>query len=223
MGNRKLATDIAVKRLDELLPNTGSGERLRIALDRLNETEFAAMMQRWLDGTDAAPVQIPNLKDSPIKKTHLIAVTKRWGCQPFQRMIMTDPETRKPFKTPLRYMTLPLMTPRLSQTQESKASLPKDQHHIDEMTGQVTGDSKGARISFPELGNLAGGEAKGAIVETIKVRGGDAGAQRQFDHDVILNGVGDLNKAIEAGTGVTATKNLGVLLETIHLGTTLNK
>lgn len=224
MGNTEKAIAFAAQKMKELFPNTRNAEQITEDLKKLNPKEFDALMHKLKSGEEYLPATLPNLNGQHMPKDHILAVAKKWGIDPFQHMLMTDPDVEgKEFVTPLRYMTLLLPLPRFSQTLESKISLPKDQNHVDEMTGQVTGDSKGARVSFNEMNILAGKEMIAPIIETMKVRGGDEGARKQFEHDVILNGVGNLEDAVKSGTGVKSTMTLAAKLRSIHINTTVDK
>lgn len=192
-------------------------------LEALSDEEFDGIMEGIRQGKPMISATLPNLTSPIYDNAHLKAVAKRWGVEFFQYLEMEDPETKKVFTTPVRYMVIREGVIRLQQMIEDKQSIPDDNTHVDDLTGQVTGPSKGSRISFPELNNIESLGGNVLIRELISVRGGDEGANQKLETDISLTGEGTVTNAKEWGTGVTATKNFATLLRTAHLDTTLDK
>lgn len=223
MGNRKAATDIAVSLMGELFPKSGNDTQLRQDLERLSDTEFDALMTEIRNGKPMISATLPNLTSPTVKNFDLIKVAKKWGVEFWQHIEMEDPETKEIYTTPLRYMVMRENVPRLQQMIEDKQSIPDDATHVDDLTGQVTGPSKGSRISFQELNNLSSSGVNIGAIELISVRGGDEAANRKLESDIMMTGEGTVEAAKEFGSGVTSTKNFATLLRTAHLGNTLDK
>lgn len=196
---------------------------LREDLDRLSDPEFDALMEKIRRGVPMISATLPNLMSPVVKNFDLLAVAKKWGVEFFQNIEMEDPETKEIFTTPIRYMVIREVVPRLQQMIEDKQSIPDDSSHIDDLTGQVTGPSKGSRISFQELNNMASTGANISILEMVSVRGGDQDANRKLENDILMTGTGTVEAAKEFGTGVTSTKNFATLLRVAHLDNTLDK
>ena len=223
MKNRAAATEVAVSMMAELFPGSGNDTLIRQDLEKLSDEAFDNLINRLRKKKPTISALLPNLT-SPIYTTdHLKKVAKRWNVKFWQYIEMQDPDTKKIFTTPLRYMVIREVTPRLQQMIEDKQSIPDNNTHVDDLTGQVTGPSKGARISFQELNNLVSRELTTIPVELISVRGGDEDANRKLESDIMLTGVGTVSTAKEMGSGVTSTKNFATLLRTAHLDTTLDK
>lgn len=223
MGNRVKATDVAVSLMAELFPKSGNDTMLRADLDRLSDAEFDALMEKIRLGVPMISATLPNLMSPVVKNFDLLAVAKKWGVEFFQNIEMEDPETKEIFTTPIRYMVIREVIPRLQQMIEDKQSIPDDSSHIDDLTGQVTGPSKGSRISFQELNNMASTGADVSILEMVSVRGGDQDANRKLENDILMTGTGTVEAAKAFGSGVTSTKNFATLLRVAHLDNTLDK
>lgn len=223
MKNRAAAIAIGVKLMGELFPDSGNDTQLAADLNALSDDEFEKWIERLRGGERMVSATLPNLVAPRYDNAHLKAVADRWGVQFFHHLEMEDPDTGKKFVTPLRYMIIQEGVIRLTQMIEDKQSIPDDNTHVDDLTGQVTGPSKGSRISFPELNNIKGMGGDTLVVELISVRGGDEGANQKLESDISLTGEGSVAEAKEWGTGVTATKNFASLLRTAMLDTTLDK
>jgi hypothetical protein len=207
----------------ELFPGTGNAEQFKKDLDALTNEQFAALMKGFGEGTQTPSAILPNLTKNTLTVDHLKDVAKKWGVELFHRLVMTDPDTGREMITPLKYMVIKIHVTRLAQMQETKMSIPEDNLSTDELTGQVTGDSKGSRWSFPEIGVLHARGHDAAILEGISVRGGDEAANRQLEYDIMTTGRGSLARALDAGEGTTSTQNMATYFRVAHLDTTLDK
>lgn len=207
----------------ELFPGTGNAELFKKDLDRLSNADFAALMKSFGEGTQTPSAILPNLTDYVLTVDHLKAIAKKWNVELFHRLVMTDSDTGREMITPLKYMVIKVHVTRLSQMQETKMSIPEDNLSTDELTGQVTGDSKGSRLSFPEIGVLHAREHDKAILEAISVRGGDDAANRQLEYDIMTTGRGSLSRALDAGKGTSSTRNMATFFRAVHFETTLDK
>lgn len=220
--NRKKATSVGVKLIEELFPNTGNAARLAELWNKLSDKEFDAMMERFRNDEERLYVVLPTLNSPTFDQRHFLEFGKRHGLEFFHHVEMTDPDTGKPFITPIRYLIMQLPINRLQQLQEYKVSLPEDNYHVDELSGQVTGVSKGARFSFPELNVVLGKGHKIAAAEIIAVRGGNAMANRKLEYSIAMSGHGNAQEALAGTRGAKSTQTLAGLLRTVHLGTTLD-
>lgn len=223
MKNRVAATAVCARLMEELFPGSGNATQIAADLESLSDAEFDNLIEEMRTGKIVISATLPNLTSPVYNNRHLKEVADRWGVEFFHHIEMEDRDTGKVFTTPVRYMVVREGVTRLQQMIEDKQSIPDDNTHVDDLTGQVTGPSKGSRISFPELNNLKFMKADTAIIELISVRGGDEAANQKLESDISLTGEGRVSDAKEWGTGVTATKNLATLLRTAMLGTTLDK
>lgn len=112
---------------------------------------------------------------------------------------------------------------RLMQMLEDKTSFPLDNNSVDELSGQVTNDSKGARLSFPEINNLKTKGFKYFIAEAVGVRGGNRKAMAVFDDEVRKNGLGSVTEALAVSDGAKSNHTLAAYLRAMGFGTTLDR
>mgnify|MGYP000994375955 FL=1 len=103
------------------------------------------------------------------------------------------------------------------QTLVNKISIPEDNKHVDEMTDQPTGVSKGSSISFPEILVMYAAGHEKAIEEMIKVRGGDLKALQIMEKSIHETGGASLQVIGKAGTRVKSTETLAILMKGAHL------
>jgi hypothetical protein len=223
MSRKEEVTALGAKRLEELYPKTGNGEAFKRMADAMSETEFRELMEAYRDGRLSPVATIPNFSPHIVTVSHLKKVAKAWGISIFNHMRLTDTDTGQEYVTPHPYMMLRLQIGRLAQLQEVKRNIPDSTRVIDELTGQVTGASKGAAMSMPETANIIARNRMAFIHEVDVVRGGDAKALRQLEFDIATTGTGSLQRAMAAGGGAKAPKTMAAYIRQAQFDTNLDK
>src|SRR6202012_3679614 len=107
-----------------------------------------------------------------------------------------------------KYMVIPMMVCRQRQILREKISIPEGTRHVDELSGQVTGPSKGSKISGPELQILYSQVLPDPIVEFIKYRGGYIKGQQLMYRSLMETGQVSLEVLGEIPTEVKSTRTL---------------
>ena len=103
---------------------------------------------------------------------------------------------------------LKLPARRAAQMVSKKISIPSDNKSIDLLTGQVTGKSKGSKITNPELQVLLGLGLKDSVIELMKMRGGDVGEASAMNNLLYKQGLVTQSQAAEYSTSVSSKKTL---------------
>lgn len=220
MGNRKAAMEV-LKHLDRFIPGSPNYEVMRQRLDALTDAEFDAYMEKLGSGEEILPLYEPNFSENKITIERNFEIAKELGHEFFQRLWMTDPTTGQVFLTPERYLVIDLPIRRQQQMLIKKISVPEDNMHVDDLTGQPSGPSKGSKVSFPELQVLFAQGLDQSIEELIKFRGGDNKAYRAMYRDIVQTGAAKQEPIRKAGTRVRSTETLSILLKAMHLSNTL--
>lgn len=125
------------------------------------------------------------------------------------------------YLSPEKYLIIDLPLRRASQLLTKKISVPEHNRTVDFLTGQPTGDSKGSKISAPELKILATMDIDNAILELIKYRGGDKRGYAALNGMMTRNGTANLSVLKNFADGVGSTKTLKSYLTAMHLRNTL--
>lgn len=170
---RKDAEKFWLDLVEEMFPGTENKALYEELFGSLSNQEFDAMMQRIKNKELILPVFVENMTGNPVDHEKIMKIGERLGVKFFQHLYLTDPVTGKLTKTPERYLVIDLSLRRLSHHLRAKISVPTSDAVVDQLTGQATGESKGASITLPELQALGDKNQDLAIEELIKVRGGD--------------------------------------------------
>ena len=184
----------------------------------MNNAQFDAWIARIRDENLTLQAIVPNFNKVKHTAEEMIANCRRVGFEPFQRIKMQDQATGIKFLTPIKYTLLYLPIRRQAQLLAFKNSIPKNTKHVDEMSGQVTGASKGSRMSQPELLTLyaSGGHDK-FIEEMISIRGGKEEALRKLNTSLIETGVAYILQVQDDSGDVRSLETFKGLLLAAHL------
>lgn len=106
----------------------------------------------------------------------------------FEQVWLTNPTTGKTILTNRPYLSVLLPIRRQSQTLDAKMGMPDNDQQVDDLTGQVTGNSKESSISYPEIQMLDAQGLEKTILELVKPRGGDEEAWRLMKRELIERG-----------------------------------
>lgn len=231
MSNRKKATEYILKWVGELdKADEHNVSILKKELESMSDKEFEAMMLSFKERPEeeshlqkTVPYFSPNLEKSNITLENNFKVAEQIGHQFFERLWMYDAEADMEFLTEHSHLVVDMPCRRFAQLQSKKASIPDDDHVVDDLSGQVTGDSKGSKLSFPELQANASQKLDNGILEFIKIRGGDEVAYREFNRLMIEQGEASLEELLSLNTTVKSTSTVSDLLRGMMLGTNLDR
>lgn len=221
MSNRIAATEFIIKYIDKLLPGSENPKLLRQSLEAMSDEEFDAYMGKLERGEEIIPLYAPNLGDKKLSVERNLKVAEELGHNFLQRIWWTDPSTGMTYLTPERYLVILLPLRRQIQLLQKKISIPEDNKHVDELTGQPAGASASSKLSFPELQVLFSQGLDRSIEELIKFRGGDSKAFNAMNRDIIDKGGVSLDSVAISATKVKSTQTLSTFLKTMHLDNNL--
>ena len=125
------------------------------------------------------------------------------------------------FLTPNKYFVIKVPVRVASQRIAKKMSIPKHQRIINSITGQPTGDSKGAAFSAPELRLCVAMGLDKTSVELMKYRGGDQRGWAALNASLNRFGNARQDQLQHFASGVVSTATLKTFLTSAHLSNTL--
>jgi len=221
MANRKAAEAIIVDFVDKLAPGTENANIYRNIFKVMDDKAFDGFMKSLETGEQKLAIIMPNFSKNKLSIDRNYQIAKELGHEFFQRLWIEGKGDTPTYLTPNRYMVLDLPVRRASQLLTKKISVPKHNRVIDSLTGQPTGESKGAKISYPELQVCAAMGLESSMVELMKYRGGDARGQAALNG--MLSKYGRVNQAAISGfaSGVESTNTVKTFLTCAHLKSTL--
>lgn len=221
LGNRKAAEAVILKRIDQMAPGGPTVQIYRDMFAKMDDEAFHAFMMRLKNGEVQLVILAPNLTQPRLSIENALAMAEEMGHDFYQRIWINPGDGSPAYLTNKKYLVLDLPYRRQAQMLEKKVRIPKHNRSIDAVTGQPSGESKGSKLSSPEIQVLAALDLPNTITEFIKFRGGDI---RGFDAmmDMIdKNGGVSMDAISHLAGGVESTKALATYLNAMHLSTTL--
>lgn len=232
MASRQEVTKFIVESIAGIIPGDQfNADLTKQRLEAMSDSEFDVYIRslaRPVNDEDLVHQEIlpfvsPNLKDPRVTMDNLMNVADKIGYLFFEHLWLTDPHTGVVYLTPQKYLTLHMTIRRQAQMLTKKSSIPADARHVDEMSGQVTGKSKGSKISFPELQAQLSHGLEHTLIEEIKVRGGDRTAQGEFERQLIENGEASIEDVTQSGDVTKSTSTVAVLYRGMMIDTNLDE
>lgn len=223
-GNRKAAEQIILQYLERMSPGGASTQLYRDKFAAMDDVQFDTFLKQLKSREVRLVLLAPNMakKESRLSVENALAIADEMGHDFYQRIWINPGDGVTPtFLTNKKYLVLLLPYRRQAQLLEKKARIPKHNRSLDESTGQVTGDSKGSKLSSPEIQVLAALDLPNMITEQIKFRGGDVKGYDAMVNMVDKTGAVSMAAIEHLAGGVESTKTLSTYLNAMHLSNTL--
>lgn len=207
--------------VETILPGGGNKEMYEKLFQSMNDEDFenymATVAERgYLD------IIVPTLTEHKLSTERNIKIARKMGHEFFERVWRKENDPNKPsYLSNVKYMIIKLPVRRQSQHSIKGISTAEDNKRLDQISGQPTGDSKSARISYPEAQLLNGMNFPVSLVELLKMRGGDIGMFNAMKSMASKTGAISMASIADRATGVESTKTLHTFLTCAHLRNTL--
>lgn len=217
MSNRKKTEELIYKFFNDLDKSGYNTEQYKRIFGGMSDKDFDNYMKDIRSGDKTLVTFTPLTKSKGITVENNLKVGKKYGIPLFERLVFTNDPVRPDHKTKDEYLILDLPVRRQSQNIVKKISVPEHNKVIDSLTYQPTGESKGAKISYPEVQVLIGMGLDKSLNEMIRYRGGDKGGFAAYNAMMYRHGSVNLNTISQYTTGVESTKVLKTFLLSMHL------
>lgn len=219
-ANRKAAEQSILADIEAFLPGSKNPAILTRMFSEMDDDEFELFMTRIENGEHSVPVIVPEMVAPMISVRRNLDLGKQWGHEWFERIWMDGENGSAPYLSNHKYLVVLLPLKRQVQFLTKKISIPEDSRTIDNLTGQVTGKSKGSKFSYPEMQIANSLNLDKTIIEFTKVRGGDLGAYNALSNLMTTQGGASLAAVSSMGTRVKSQQTLSAFLTSMHLANT---
>ncbi len=215
--NRKAAEQFIIDSIGKIVKGNFNTDRYKKYFASLSDVDFDYFMASLKNESKFLTIQLPNFGESDITVENNVKVAAQLGLDFFQRIWMGPTKDMPRYLTPIKYLVVDLPVRRASQMLIKGISVAEHNRTTDMYTGQVAGDSKTSKISFPELQVAAAMNLDNSMIELIKYRGGDI--KGGYALDAMLKKYGHANIATlsKYASGVESTDTLKTFLNCCHL------
>ena len=221
MGDRKKTQQFIVGWLKKIAPGSISSELYRKKFEAMSDKEFDDWMVGLETDKNHLVIIAPNFENSGISVAKNLNYGKELGYEFFQSLWIGKQGDIPEHLTPVKYLVVHLPVRRLSQSLTKKMSVPENSKSIDALTGQVSGKSAAAALSFIEMEMLAGSGLDKTITELYKYRGGDQRGRNAMNAMISRFGRANQETLQNFAGGVTSTRTMRTFLTAMMLRTTL--
>lgn len=223
MAGARPAALFILKYIDKMIPGSPNTQLFKEKFDAMSDKEFDAYIDRLESGEEFIPLTVPNYNDMETIVERNLNIGEELGHTFFEQLWIEGKGDDPTYLTPVPYLIVDLPWRRASQLLTKKISVPKNNGVVDALTGQVTGESKGAKISKPELELCGAMGLDNAMVELMKHRGGDARGNAALTGMMSKYGKAQLSVLNQYASGVESTKTLKTYLTACHIKNNLHE
>lgn len=220
--------ELIKKRLNAIIPNTPIAQAYEDTINAMTDEELEYWILALENGVQDFPdldkpsdticIVVPNLdKNNRLNIQRNLKLAEELGYNLFERCWLTHPITGQTTLTNRRYLSLLLPIRRQAQTLDHKISIAQSDNRIDDLTGQVTGESKGSSISYPEIQMLVAKGLEQTTYELLKARGGDEDAWRLMKARLINTGEFSVAELDQLDSRAKVNNAFKHILEGMHI------
>lgn len=218
---RKAVEDLILEYIGKIASGDQNVKLYKDLFAKMSDQEFDAWMHKLKNKERTLSIIVPNGGDVKCSVENNIKVGKELGFEFFQNLKFSPAGKTPGFTTPNQYMILKLPVKRAAQLLSKKISIAKDNKFIDTLTGQVSGDSRSSKMTYPETQILLGMGIKDSLIELLKYRGGDKNGANAMNTMLMKNGIAHQKDLEQYSSGVESTKTLKSYLYGMHIKNTL--
>ena len=211
-GNRKAFENLIYKAMERATEGGGNKVIYQRLFSAMNDSQMEEFVQKLEQGN---PLSIWASNYNPkemLRYENIKNLCEEYGVQIEQQLIIYDEETGIKSLTPYKAVVGTAELRKQRQMQVKKFSAAKDDYSIDDLTGQVMGDSRSTGISQPEITVLRNLGLYTMANELYNVKGGDLDALKAYKNDLLTTGKTTTNGSLKKGTGPKVLKYVHFLL-----------
>jgi len=220
---RKSVQDYILKYVGAIVSGNENVKLYEDLFSRMTDEEFDTFMQRMKKGEVHISVVVPNDGKVRVSVENNFKVANQLGHKFFQRVKVTNHPDYPDHLLPVESLTMVLPIRRAQQLLAKKISIPEHNMSIDNLTGQVAGDSRAGSLTYPEQQIMLSMGMKETALELAKIRGGDQGAAKALNDKLYRDGKASQEEVNAFSTTVGSTKALNNYLLGMHISSTLLK
>ncbi len=181
LKNRRVAEQIIIDGIDSITLRKENVQFYKDKFAKMSDKEF----EQFHDDLMAERVRLTVIEPDPegvglVPLKKIMEVAAAHGNEIMQHLYVENKDGLPSYRTEVKYPVILVTARRASQALTKKISVPPHTRVRDLLTGQVTGESKGATVSGPEVQLLAAMGAEASAVEMLKFRGGDQRGEAAF-------------------------------------------
>lgn len=222
-GNRKAFEDFVLEFMGEVTAGGGNKVIYRRLFDQLKDNQVEEMVVRIEQGMPLS-IWVSNWnRKEMIDFARIMKLAKKYGVKIEQQLIVYDSDTGIKSMTPHTAITGIVRLRKQRQMQVTKFGAAQNDYNIDDLTGQVMGDSRSTGISQPEITVLRNLGLDIMANELYNVKGGDLDALKYYKNEILTTGKTNTNASLMQGSIAKVLSTVYYLFRGRHIDSNFNK
>jgi hypothetical protein len=222
-GKRQATEAFILKYIEKLMPGSDNTQLYQDLFASMDDEQFDQFIQALEKEETTLAVIAPNFGKVKLTVERNLALAQELGHNFFERLWIKPDDNSPAFLTPKEYLVMDLPLRRQAQVLVKKISIPEDNQSVDDLTGQPSGKSEAAKISYPETQVLAALNLDKTLNELLKYRGGDTQGFNAMNDSFARTGGASQEAIKHLAGGVKSTQTLHTILLAMHLSNTLTQ
>lgn len=222
-GNRKAFESYVYKAVGPVTRGGGNKviyERLFATFSDKDMDEFV----EWLEqGNQLALFASNYVPEEKLDYDNLLKLCKEHDIEVEQQLVFFDEDTQIKSLTHYKAIVGRAECRKQRQMWSKKFSAARNDHEIDDLTGQPMGDSRATGISGPEINVLRSLGLNTMANELYNVKGGDQEALKNYKHELLTTGKTTTNGSLRKGSGTKVLSTVHHLLRGRHIDNNMDK
>lgn len=222
-ANRLAFEEYVLEFMGELTAGGGNKTIYNRLFAALDNAQLEAMVVKMEEGMPLS-IWVSNWnRKEMIDFERMMRVAKKYGVKIEQQLIVYDSDTGIKSMTPHTAITGIVRLRKQRQMQVTKFGAAQNDYNIDDLTGQVMGDSRSTGISQPEITVLRNLGLDIMANELYNVKGGDLDALKHYKNELLTTGKTNTNASLKQGSIAKVLSTVYYLFRARHINSNFNK
>lgn len=221
-ANRKAFEKLVLDTMGRVTKGGGNRTIYERIFKVCTDEQIEGMIQ-WCEQGNSLPVWSPG--GVPAEELHfdtLMGLCNEFKVKIMQRIISYDEDTGIMSMSPNEAIVGRSELRAQRQFWAKKFNAAKNDYKIDDLTGQVSMESRATGISMPEITVLRGLGLNIMANELYNVKGGDQDALKAYKNDLLTTGKTTTDGSLRKGSGTKVLSTVHYLLRGRHINNNIN-
>jgi hypothetical protein len=219
-GKRQAAESFIIKYIERLMPGSDNTRIYTELFHSMDDQAFDDFMQKLGRGEQRLAIIAPNFAEHKLTVQNNLKIAEELGHKFFERLWIKPADGQPAYLSPMEYLVVDLPLRRQAQLLVKKISIPEDNQSVDDLTGQPSGKSDSAKISYPETQVLTALKLDYTLKEFLQIRGGDTQYFNAMNDSFSKTGGASQEALKHLAGGVRSTQTLRTILNAMHFSVT---
>ena len=215
--NRKKTEEYILKYIGKMTTDKDNLALYTKLFSETSDKDFDKFMISLRDGENILQAVYKHFGKNIVSVDKLIDIASELGLDLFTKVNLVSEDGSFTYVPNIEYLVVALPTRRTTQSLDKGIRVADNNRKRDAITGQVTGDSKATKISYPETVLINAIGLENTLNELLVTKGGDLGASAAMNAYLYKYGKVSHKDIEQYATGVESTGAMIEFFRAAHL------